>query len=515
MAAVAAQEEAPRAARLRERSKPAHGICMWYLRGLECYGDGKCTGSHLDKADRPVCAIWLQQGYCKHGDDCRFPHRLEARFRDVNAALQAAASHAERTRDYVCDVLGRDTVLFAEVVRAHEVNKLGDAMVLLKLRPEAVAGSLLQLKDDPNLSNAVRRGYVLEASFRELRDAVSYALGRLAGYARPVADAGGRPRTVVRLMVHPGGLLEKLADGLDAAHAVGRPLAGADTDCTPSRVPFDYDLLVSPRSADALLSVVSVDGVYYVGLAAADDPAVNFGVMGDKRQAVFNFGVSRAFFKLSELNHRLAGLLGPELPSPIPLSSVGAEGAGGGSDGARRGLTAIDVGASPGGWTQYLLSHLGYRRVIAVDPGAMAPSLVACSGMEHLPMRLEAAVARLLERGDAGSLDAYFCDANVPTPGSVELFRAALPLLKPGAVVVITLKNFDGSRATNLANRAAAKAEVERLCCGSGAAVEPAEGGAATVGDDSTDSADAARIIHLMNNGQQEVTLVARYRGPR
>lgn len=90
----------------------------------------------------------------------------------------------------------------------------------------------------------------------------------------------------------------------------------------------------------------------------------------------------------------------------------------------------------------------------------------------------------------AGGASAYVCDMNAPTAVVVDIFLAhGLPLLRPHASVVLTLKNFDGSRRRFMDNVATAVARVAAGC-----ALPPA----------------AVRTLHLLANGPDEVTLFAR-----
>ncbi|KAJ0403591.1 hypothetical protein ATCC90586_007860 [Pythium insidiosum] len=94
----------------------------------------------------------------------------------------------------------------------------------------------------------------------------------------------------------------------------------------------------------------------------------------------------------------------------------------------------LDVGASPGGWTECLVEH--GARVVAVDPGELKiPTLGR--PITHLPLLLEDALPQL-ER--MPRFDACVCDINVRVPQMAALILRTAPLLRPGAVVVLTLK---------------------------------------------------------------------------
>ena len=128
------------------------------------------------------------------------------------------------------------------------------------------------------------------------------------------------------------------------------------------------------------------------------------------------------------------------------------------------------MGASPGGWTSYLAEVLprdsreiaertprvtgraaepsaarlqaGIGSVVAIDPGALEPRVLALPAVEHLRTRFEEALPRLLERSrTSGPYDLYCCDMNAPPAVATDLLLQALPLLRAGAVVVLTFKN--------------------------------------------------------------------------
>lgn len=128
-----------------------------------------------------------------------------------------------------------------------------------------------------------------------------------------------------------------------------------------------------------------------------------------------NGPVCRAYYKLEEA------------ASYLPLTRGGES-------------LAIDVGASPGGWTSYLALS-GFAKVISVDPGLLEGTVLARPNVEHMRLRFEEALPLLLQRGIAGTANAYCCDMNAPPGLVVDLFLKALELMRPGAVVVITLKN--------------------------------------------------------------------------
>jgi FtsJ-like methyltransferase len=127
----------------------------------------------------------------------------------------------------------------------------------------------------------------------------------------------------------------------------------------------------------------------------------------------------------------------PALPSapPAPLTA-GADGelpAGQGPDG----LVAVDVGAAPGGWSEFLAEHCGVRTVYAVDPAELAPDMPP--NVVHMRMTGAAAIQILLRDGIRA--DVLVCDMNIFPNAALDILEPLLPVLRPGALVVITFKH--------------------------------------------------------------------------
>ncbi|ETV92634.1 hypothetical protein H310_13083 [Aphanomyces invadans] len=99
------------------------------------------------------------------------------------------------------------------------------------------------------------------------------------------------------------------------------------------------------------------------------------------------------------------------------------------------GFRAIDIGASPGGWTSFL-SRNGASCVVAVDPGMLTIPVDGVS-IIHLNMLVEAALPQLSEME---LFDLCVCDINVRPRSMAKLIRSVLPFLTARAKVILTLK---------------------------------------------------------------------------
>lgn len=148
----------------------------------------------------------------------------------------------------------------------------------------------------------------------------------------------------------------------------------------------------------------------------------------------------------------------------------------------RAGDRVLDVGASPGGWTECLLKHGAH--VVAVDPGELTID-VAGKPVVHLQMLLEDAAPQLARMAPFAMC---VCDINVRVQHMAALMARVAPLLEPGASVVLTLKL--GKKPTAQAVETSVEAAMAVLA----------------------PSFEAFRLLWLHANTQNERTLVARKR---
>jgi 23S rRNA U2552 (ribose-2'-O)-methylase RlmE/FtsJ len=170
----------------------------------------------------------------------------------------------------------------------------------------------------------------------------------------------------------------------------------------------------SPTKYTHVLSVVQLDTDHYVtGVTATTSTA------GSNYRAHGSDVVCRAYYKLQEALER------------YPISST-----------FLKDKVGIDCGASPGGWTKYLIEQ-GCRQVYSIDPGALDESISQIENVLHYRMGYQEALPSLATQG-------IQCDVMVSDmclhvlEHSLDLLSEATPLLKSGALVVLTLKCIAG-----------------------------------------------------------------------
>jgi 23S rRNA (cytidine2498-2'-O)-methyltransferase len=161
------------------------------------------------------------------------------------------------------------------------------------------------------------------------------------------------------------------------------------------------------RNPGQVISVVATDGAIYIGVSPT---ALNLSSWagGMRRFARELDQVSRAEFKLLEAIE----VFGLRLPP--------------------HGV-ALDLGASPGGWTRVLRRHDQY--VTAVDPGDLDPRLSQDKGIRHRRMTAEAYLA-----DDPDRFDVIVNDMRMDGRDSARLMVSYARLLYPHGWALMTLK---------------------------------------------------------------------------
>ncbi|MBO4406429.1 MAG: 50S rRNA methyltransferase [Clostridia bacterium] len=271
-------------------------------------------------------------------------------------------------------------------------------------------------------------------------DAWSFAMGELGALAgvraRPLAPGAGllegedllrRVNGIAPLFlrhVHPVARVLRGEEELPAAAGEltadfpGEELAVQTVDLTGERREKEIlaGLLESsalsrfrtvPESEDVLSVTKAGDGIYLGFSKSRDHLTPRAG--GIYRYAMTPETVSRAAFKLTEIFERLS-LSVPE------------------------GGEALDLGAAPGGWTWVLLEK--GARVTAVDPAALDPRVEEDPRVTHY----RGLSQEYLKEAGGKTFDLLVNDMRMDAHESARVTREALPLLKKGGLIVITLK---------------------------------------------------------------------------
>jgi len=156
---------------------------------------------------------------------------------------------------------------------------------------------------------------------------------------------------------------------------------------------------LSPKQFDRVVNVVRMENRYHVGVF----PAATF----YRRNPINANLVSGAYHKLREALLRFG----------VPVSDT---------------WQVLDVGAAPGGWSQYLSRRV--KLVVAVDPGTMR---VRADNIVHIRDRAERALSTLAQYAP---FDMVVCDVNDdPRRVATTLVQVA-DLVRPGGHMIMTAK---------------------------------------------------------------------------
>lgn len=136
---------------------------------------------------------------------------------------------------------------------------------------------------------------------------------------------------------------------------------------------------------------------FYWGVTSADDPVTHDASWESLRQAVVSSyseknltPVCRAYYKMQEIVEHYFPLWSWTMPPDF---------------------NAVDIGASPGGWTQYVAVCMKGSKVLAVDPGDIDADILAIPGVTHCRALAEAPqTAAALS--DFGGFSLCVCDIN-------------------------------------------------------------------------------------------------------
>ena len=187
-----------------------------------------------------------------------------------------------------------------------------------------------------------------------------------------------------------------------------------DIEYIAKKIVDNVSVKFDPRSFTHSISVVFINGLWYGSVGFADTSVGHHLYRSSESLAV-----SKASQKLFEAFSRIANLWGRDF---VDLSTK----------------IALDIGASPGGWSYYMALERNAERVIAVDNGALA-SLKPVS-VDHWKMKGEEAIAKLLVENYNKMISCYTCDMNTDCMETVDLFLSAIPLMAPKSIAILTLK---------------------------------------------------------------------------
>eukprot|EP00928_Gymnodinium_smaydae_P090370 TRINITY_DN7418_c0_g2_i2.p1 TRINITY_DN7418_c0_g2~~TRINITY_DN7418_c0_g2_i2.p1 ORF type:complete len:358 (+),score=68.89 TRINITY_DN7418_c0_g2_i2:665-1738(+) len=312
---------------------------------------------------------------------------------------------------------------------------------------------LRHLRRDETLLGCIRRIFVLEPRrCWTLKEGIAHLSDLISAEARDGVDCA------VKVQVHPRYLEARVVEEL------------TKRGCKCDTKGFTH-----------IASIVVADACCAYGLTtrhatrAGDDEGVDITRALDRPKDGSEH-VSRAYWKLQEVLLRSGWR--DELQSTRPAR-------------------ALDIGASPGGWSANLASGCAWRcrEVIAVDPGELAPGVLATpstddrGSVRHLRMGWKEALETLQSEG-GHVFDALVCDANIPCDQALDMMESFSAMLSENAYIVLTFKNCSRTKAEFQSLK---QQQMERLRA----------------------SCADIREVFLLANKQLETTCLARFIGCR
>lgn len=531
--------------------------CFMFMAGTDC--TGRCRGIHVPKEQRKLCHAFVSTGECQFGTDCYYQHRLPPdmiKYHPCHLILQHPPSHSTRLISYLKDTYG-DEINYYATGRQHGKGKLRNHVLLLGLQSlssestsntsssssyniasisssslsdSSVSSSSLSvhssspvpllsstapfqpslhprveaiakdLDEADFLSIAVCRCYFVETIVYEWKDVLRYFLNKFRSIVQQrrqtslimsssssssVTDSKEMRTIRIRGHCFPTHLSVQLAEELEFMLIEEQPVDNnvdsfvsiPRTTTNDNNAQDDINRIYAyPTMSqwEALLSVVAVDGRYYI--CCINNPDTHMFWTSREKHRVDTTTVCRAQYKLLEIIRRTP------IFEPFLLSHISPR-------------IAMDVGASPGGWSRVLATHPSccYDHVYAIDPGALTDTTdnPLPSNIIHMPMKGAEAIQQLLQNDNLRNrISCYTCDMNVPTRTVLDTLKMALPLLVKDAVIIITLKNFDGDN-RNWNKYVSENYNLFQTLC----------------------HKETTKLLHLISNGEAEVTIIGKYKG--
>ena len=485
-----------------------------------CRADGgscerpDCPDAHVPIAQRQTCWTFDRYGVCAREEArradpkaprCWFPHPVPPPAAH-HIALQVEVGMSDRVVSRCRELLGPDAVVGA--ARA-DLSRNGDALVLVTAGGRGVANAARILAADSHLAARIKRAYVTgdernpsepgernergghsaeggggvlfadasvvgddaDALDDALRSKLASLVDAALGSAEKEKDSSSGPARV-RVRCFPPRLRDVVIEALRTR------------DDAPGEAAGNWETCARVDDATHALDVVAARGRAHVAawsLINDDGPDSLRASLMDAgeaaRKAMTDAGaVCRAFHKIEEATHRAGVVVDPT-------------------------WRCVDVGAAPGGWTQWLSARLDVDRggvVFAVDPAELGVFVGKEDGclppnVTHLKMRGEDAVEAVLDayRPDPCPVDFIACDANVSPTEATGIVSSFVPALKRGATLVLTFK--DATKGYAEWRRQMESATETLTAAGF----------------------ETPRIFHLFSNRSREKTLVATFGGGR
>ena len=277
----------------------------------------------------------------------------------IDFILQCTKSHADRIQEIFTCLSGERTV---QVKGCHHVKDV--ALLFCQASHPALVVNYLHLKW--YIQDNVQRIYMLrnacsqgaESGFMSpmytshLSDFDNIASLFAFGTCSHASHTSRQPRSLIRVEAYPPRIHSQVLNRVEDAISESNGLADYYS-CTPDRKVATHTLsvleLVPPSKPYA-------KNGYYV-MAYTSHTASIMSRASPPRMV--GYATCRAYWKLAEAVERYRH----QLP---PLS----------------GGHGMDVGASPGGWTQYLIQSQSLSRVYSIDPGALDSLVLALPSPE-------------------------------------------------------------------------------------------------------------------------------------
>ena len=164
---------------------------------------------------------------------------------------------------------------------------------------------------------------------------------------------------------------------------------------------------------------------YFVGIV---DKQYNYSTSNGSKLGLKFFEkpkISRAYYKLYELEKR-------NLVKFTDLNTI--------NNNAK--LLAIDIGASPGGWTEFLVEKQN-RMVLAIDPGHIDEKLMSNPNVIHINKKIEESLDLINSYAsniDQFSLDMIVCDMNMDPRESARMCSKVAKYLRTNGILILTIK---------------------------------------------------------------------------